>query len=1151
MADTILNGDFTVYYSAENNQKRLEWTGASTTTRTLNALYSALQNLFDDPAQMDDLVPIRADTPDIYRLQNQWFIDDTSVEHLTGGSIYSNGWITGSVAPFARHVIVKQYGQTTEFSSADIGRTIVGTTSADTGTILDFNTSRALVWIRPAVTSSGGDEFENETEAYTIQNDAVGYAVNEDVSGSTFVDQTADANEGTDNDVQYFPANSSSSDAFFVGFAQKFSRLRFDNATGTSGTGVGAGNVTWEYSQGGDVWASLAGVTDGTDDSGAFTNTLADNQTVTFTIPDDWGQDTVNGSAQLYYVRARISGGPGYTQEPVGSQVFVGGVGAGSFEANARHTTTPAGGESAWAGVTTIGTIQANTHMYIYQENNDSAAGSFNEFKVLATKGTADWWDDGQLDILVKVKEADSVFGQLPGSTPATAVASVYARQYSKTFSDFTATALATAGGNTVVPQSAGDDLNNTTGWRNLIWDNASTDYTLVDEELMYIVGDTTSGNIDAAFQDDDSTFTIETSDINNNTSDDVAVFPATEAVNDAFYVGKDNPFTIMVADIGIQGVSTDSATAWEYYDADCSAWDGVTIVSDNTNTGNGAWTEAAASRHATQWTIPGTWGRGGLTAAAVAALNYGDSDLYYIRIRISAANYTTVPALSKAFVAGEAQLRARVADTTITRADSSTGNTDYYLLGDPLTDFANNDVVVAGSSLKIFDVNGAPTDAGPASDSDIDVTSGAHLLDINNGNDSRPYSIQVDPDSQAILNTFERLKWLTRRGSTSDIDVSANHAAIGESYIGNQLQIEYGTQGGNYGEGLVITGGTTNARGVLVADHDDGTSGDLILRDVRGTFSVGETVTDSDTGTATIVSLRTIAPVPASPFGTFAGGTFFGAPGVSLIIANLATGDEQAYQLIDDDGVTQTPPNTRSVEVTNLASGDTVTMFRLDSDAVPVAIEKDEYSLAAANDLGNTTVVLTASVSTESPSDANSKLRIVSASNEEHRYRFDSFTTATITLSPASTGTGTANSTNTLIQDATGNFVTEEVEVGDYVRNTTDGVSYSIVTAVSSSSEILVTDNGTTWNAQAYSVNTLVENYTSDQNAYIPLIERIADAANETNTIVAPAAGSSFQIRVDVRNAGVILPFTQNSTITTTGRSIAAIRNDDDIFSS
>ena len=122
MSELILGGDFTVHYAAENNQKRIEWTGTATATRAMNELYSALQKLFDDPAQMDDLVPMKADTPDIYRIQNQWFIDDDTVEHLTGGSLFRDKWIDCET----KQILLICYAKTTEFNSVRLVQKMVG-----------------------------------------------------------------------------------------------------------------------------------------------------------------------------------------------------------------------------------------------------------------------------------------------------------------------------------------------------------------------------------------------------------------------------------------------------------------------------------------------------------------------------------------------------------------------------------------------------------------------------------------------------------------------------------------------------------------------------------------------------------------------------------------------------------------------------------------------------------------------------------------------------------------------------------------------------------------------------------------------------------------------------------------------------------------
>ena len=64
MADTILGGNFTVNYLDESRQKMIEWSGANENdTNTMNELYSALMDLFDDTAQADNPSPMSAQTP--------------------------------------------------------------------------------------------------------------------------------------------------------------------------------------------------------------------------------------------------------------------------------------------------------------------------------------------------------------------------------------------------------------------------------------------------------------------------------------------------------------------------------------------------------------------------------------------------------------------------------------------------------------------------------------------------------------------------------------------------------------------------------------------------------------------------------------------------------------------------------------------------------------------------------------------------------------------------------------------------------------------------------------------------------------------------------------------------------------------------------
>lgn len=962
MPDTVLAGDFTVFYSTDGNRQAIKWTGAATGTRTVNELYSALQDLFDDPSQMDDLVPIRADTPDIYRIINQWFIDDETVEHLKGGSIFSDKWIDGTT----EHILTIGYSPTTEFNEADIGRTIAGGTTGDTGTILDFNTQRNLLWIRPDDPASGGDEFDNGTESYTIQNDPIDQVWQVDVTGPTFVDETADANSVTNADWQIFPGTEEVGDYVAIGFARKFSKLIFDNLNGTAGAG---GAVTWEYWDG-TAWTALAGVVDGTS---GFTAAAADGQALTFTVPSDWATRALNASAELYYIRAVIS--TTYTTNPVYDQGFVGGVGAGSFASHTRHGSASVAGESAWVGVLTeilgSGAFPQAPHVAIYREGPDQVAGSFVESKVVSTKGTSDWWGDGDIDILLKVKEAGSLFGERPNATAQT-VATFTVRQYTNKYGFSLKNNLPTAGGNVAPAIAVDTDLDNTTGYRT---------NTLSSSSGTWKVGDRLEN--------------------------------ATQAVGETKAV--------------------------------------ITEVAD--------------------------------------------------------------------------------ANPSITLR--------YYLVGDPLLDF------VSGDTINNLDdtgtgTSGTPADHGPALDTTVTVVSGATTEDINNGNGARPYSVRIDPAGLAIERVYERLKYITRRGSTVSIA-----GQDGEQFLGAELQIEYSAQSGAFVEGEEVFDTTTKARGIIIADHDDGATGDVILRTVRGSFTAGNVLGDAasaPTDSATIDSVRQVSPVTASPLGTFAGGTFFGAPGITLTTANLAAGDEQAYQLIDDNGSTQIPPNTVAVEVTNLVSGDTVAVFR----RTGAAIDKTDFTTAGgANNQGDFALDVNASPSTEYP--PSGKVRVISKSGQEHRYRYTSISAAQFVLANKYDGfVADAGGSATVLIDAAATFSTDGVEEGDLVFNVTQG---EFVKVVSVDSETQLTTEALSsgiWDGDTYDINSLVETYADGLDVYVPFIDTVAASASVSNTMVHSV---DVDIKVVVRNAGVILPFEQDTTIVSTGRSTATIRNADDIF--
>jgi hypothetical protein len=116
--------------------------------------------------------------------------------------------------------------------------------------------------------------------------------------GGLYVDETAALADATADDVEVLPATPAVDDAVYFGHATgKFDELQLNITT----QGDGDWTIAWEYWDG-SAWTALSGVTDGTTAFEATTGFKA----VTFTIPSDWAQNTVD-SVLGYWIRARVS----------------------------------------------------------------------------------------------------------------------------------------------------------------------------------------------------------------------------------------------------------------------------------------------------------------------------------------------------------------------------------------------------------------------------------------------------------------------------------------------------------------------------------------------------------------------------------------------------------------------------------------------------------------------------------------------------------------------------------------------------------------------------------------------------------------------------------------------------------------------------
>jgi hypothetical protein len=141
---------------------------------------------------------------------------------------------------------------------------------------------------------------------------AVDGAVADD--GGVQTDETAAAQNPTQNDMTLLPAAPAVDDAYYFGHARRFDVAWLN--IGTQGDGVWV--ITWEYWNGA-AWSALSDVVDNTN---GFT-ALVGQHDVSFTRPGDWAAADVGGVTGLYWIRARVSSFTSINAQPRGSQSWV------------------------------------------------------------------------------------------------------------------------------------------------------------------------------------------------------------------------------------------------------------------------------------------------------------------------------------------------------------------------------------------------------------------------------------------------------------------------------------------------------------------------------------------------------------------------------------------------------------------------------------------------------------------------------------------------------------------------------------------------------------------------------------------------------------------------------------------------------------
>lgn len=220
------------------------------------------------------------------------------------------------------------------------------------------------------------------------------------------------------------------------------------------------------------------------------------------------------------------------------------------------------------------------------------------------------------------------------------------------------------------------------------------------------------------------------------------------------------------------------------------------------------------------------------------------------------------------------------------------------------------------------------------------------------------------------------------RNNASGNADLYDNFTSQASATGGrNPVPIATAPDTNDDGSGASVAG-VTVAFGAATADVDgDGTDedysvtvdggGNSVLDVYRYLKYITRRENTSAVGTGTTVQGRfyryanaAYAEVKQAPFGSFAGGKVFGARGV--LITNVS--DPNNRVLIDDDGVTKTPPVSITATITGVVAGDRVLVAR-STGSGSTTVNKSQFTLDGAHSSGAGTVVVNEAVGNDIPS--------------------------------------------------------------------------------------------------------------------------------------------------------------------------------------
>ena len=282
-----------------------------------------------------------------------------------------------------------------------------------------------------------------------------------------------------------------------------------------------------------------------------------------------------------------------------------------------------------------------------------------------------------------------------------------------------------------------------------------------------------------------------------------------------------------------------------------------------------------------------------------------------------------------------------------------------------------------------------------------VNLTAGYNQLDVDANSVAEPYYSRWDRGSRSINQFYERMKWLTRRGSAETL-----YGLNGELFRGITHEVAVTTpRSGTVAEGVAAswTGGT----GQVLARDSGSTATKLWIQLLTGVApTAGQTIT---IGAATVTAA---AGTPSTerqvsfPFcGVSTGSALIGAYGFALETADLSVND----RLFDLNNVQRNPPNLVTFTVAGLVVGEDTVLVGPENGSGGLLL--NQFTLnGALSGAAVTAVMVNGPIPADTPTTGT--IRILRANGAYTRHPYSSWSGSTFTLASA-TNFSTNNAAN------------------------------------------------------------------------------------------------------------------------------------------